>query len=89
MENLVGAHGGCRMVRALSETIWWMRVVWDHSYINHHVVSEVLVSRNEGIALLVFEAHTLSSPFVEAVEVLDGGDDRVGGVMGEDLNSHR
>ena len=77
------------MVRTLSETVWWMRVVWDYPDIYYHIVPEVFVSRDQCIALVILEAHALGSSLVEAVEVLDRGDDRVGGVMREDLDSHR
>lgn len=59
--------------------------------INDRVVTEVLVSADDGVALLIFKAHTRAACWggVEAVEVLDSRDDGLGGVMRVDLDPHR
>lgn len=58
--------------------------------IDDRVVAEILISANNGIALLILEAHARAAcgSRVEAVEVLDGGDDGLGGVMRVDLDPH-
>lgn len=68
-----------------------VRMLLNDSDVNHHVVAEVLVSRDQGIALLILEADSLGACWagVEAIEILDGCDDGVGGIMGIDLDSHR
>jgi len=55
----------------------------DNTHAYYHVAFEVLVSRNESVSVLIFETDALryAWPRVEAVEVLDRCDDRVGSVM--------
>jgi len=51
-----------------------------------HPFFEVLKACNESIVVSVFEAYSL--PLIQTVEVLDGSNDRLGTVMGEDIDSH-
>lgn len=54
------------------------------------VVAEVLVATNDSVALFILKTHagTPCLGRVETVEVLDGGDDRLGSVMWVDLHPH-
>jgi len=62
----------------------------DDSDVHRHALAEVLVPRNHGIVLFVFEADPLGDgrARVQAVEILDSGDYRVGRIMRVDLDSH-
>lgn len=53
-------------------------------------MSEIFVPSNEGCPFLVLEAHAQAAiwTWVEAIEVLDRGDNGIGGIMGVDVNSH-
>ena len=66
-----------------------LRVIGYDTNMYNHVVSEVLISSNQCIPLVVLKTDTLRSAFVEAVEILDGCNDRIGGIMREYLNPHR
>lgn len=59
--------------------------------VNDRVVAEVLISADDGVALLILKAHpgAACGSRVEAVEVLDGGNNGLGGVMRVDLDPHR
>lgn len=54
-----------------------------------HVVLEVFVSRDKGVAVAVLEAHTVALTVVDAVEVLNGRNDRFRGVVRPDVHPHR
>ena len=56
-----------------------------------HAIIEVLVAGDQGVgpAVLEGDAADAAGALVEAVEVLDGGDDGIGRVMGMDVDSHR
>lgn len=71
---------GARSGRAIADTD-----------INDRIVTEVLISADDGVALLILKAHARAAcgSWIEAVEVLDGGDNRFGGVMRVDLDPHR
>lgn len=58
--------------------------------IDNRVVAEVLVAANDGVTLVVLEAHARAAgrSRVQAIEVLDGGDDGLSCVVGVDLDSH-
>lgn len=61
-----------------------------YTNIDNRVVAKVLIAADDGVALLILEAHARAArgSRVETVEVLDGGDDGLGGVMGVDLDPH-
>jgi hypothetical protein len=63
----------------------------DNTHAYYHVAFEVLVPRNEGVSVLIFETDALryAWPRVEAVEVLHRCDDGVGGVMRVNGNAER
>lgn len=65
-----------------SVEIWTKRLV-DDAHPNYHVVGEVLISGDHGIAIFVFEANPLGDARarVETIEILDGCDDGIGGIM--------
>lgn len=58
--------------------------------IDNRVVTEVLVPTDDGITLIVLEADARAGcgGGIQAVEVLDSGDDGLSGVMRVDLNPH-
>lgn len=60
------------------------------THVHNRVVTEVLVAANDGVTLVVLEAHAraASRGGVQAIEVLDGGNDGLSGVVGEDLDPH-
>lgn len=62
-----------------------------NTHINNRVMAEVLVAANNGVSLVVLKAHTraASRSGVQAIEVLDGGNDGLSSIVGEDLDSHR
>lgn len=60
----------------------------DYSNIDGHVVSQVLISRNESDAMLVFEADTTRSAFINTVEIFDGCHNRISSIVRKDLDSH-
>lgn len=81
-------HLGQSMVGRLS--IWvGIAMARNDTHINGHVIPQVLVPRNKSVAILVFEAHAARRPFIDTVEIFNGRDDRVRGIMREDLYSHR
>lgn len=59
--------------------------------IDDRVVTKVLVTANDGVTLLILETHARAAcgSRIEAVEVLDSGDDGLSSVMRVDLNPHR
>lgn len=59
--------------------------------IHDRVVTEVLISANDSIALLILKAHARAArgSRVETIEILDGGDDGLRGVMRVNLDPHR
>lgn len=59
--------------------------------IDDRVVTEVLVTADDSITLLILKTHARAAcgSRIEAIEVLDGGDDRLRGVMRVYLNPHR
>jgi hypothetical protein len=70
---------------------WGRRWLIDDPNVYNHVVSEVFVLSDEGISLLILEAHAFGTggPSIEAIEILDRCDNRVGSIMREDLHTHR
>jgi hypothetical protein len=56
-------------------------------YIDDHLVGEVLISSDESIPVAILEAD--ASSLIQAIEVLDRCNDRVGGIVREDVHSHR
>ena len=64
-------HLGQSMIGRLPEGIG-IAMPRNDTYIDGHVVPQVLVPRNESIAVLIFEAHTAGCPFIDAVEIFDG-----------------
>lgn len=69
---------------------WSLRHLLDDADVDDHVVAEVLVAGDEGVALLVLKAHALGArrARVEAVEVLDRRHDGLGGVVRVDGDTH-
>ena len=65
-----------------------LRIVRDDTNIYNHVVLEIVITRDKSIAALVLETHAFGGSFVETVEVLDSGNDGVGGIMWEYLHPH-
>lgn len=63
-------------------------VYWDHSNVDCHIVSQVLVPRNEGGAMLVLETDAAGSTLIDAVEILYGGHNRISCIMRVYLNAH-
>lgn len=61
----------------------------DNPDIDGHVVSQVLVSRYEGDAVFILEADTTGGTIIDTVEILDGRDNRISGVVRVYLNTHR
>jgi hypothetical protein len=53
--------------------------------VDDHVVLEVLVACNQGVAGLVLKTHAVA--IVQAKEVFDGSDDGIGAVVREDVDS--
>ena len=66
-----------------------VRLNGDNPDVHGHVVPQIFVSGNKGDAALILKADTARSAVVDAVEVLDRCDNRVGGIMRVDLNTHR
>lgn len=86
----VAIHGWRRPVVARGKGTRRQRRLLNDADVDNHVAAEVLVARNHGVAGLVLEADALGACWarVQAVEVLDCGDDGVGGIMGVDLHTH-
>lgn len=78
---------GCRGVWRRGVCAGWFQ---DDPNVDDHAIVKVLVSGDEGVPLRILEADPFCSPgsLVEAIEVLDRRDDRIGGVMRIDLDSH-
>lgn len=96
MKTLIGVVGrlgtGTRgRVLVMSVDGWISGQLLIDPDVDGHVVMEVFISRDEGVALLILEAHALGPgrASIQAVEILYGCDDRLGVVMRVDLHSHR
>lgn len=77
--------------RTCQRTLWaWGRRTVPNTNIDDRIVSEVLVSADDGVAVLVLEADTGAACLgrIETVEVLDGGDDGLSGVVRVYLHPH-
>lgn len=61
----------------------------NHSNINSHVVSKILIPSDEGYATFILKANTAGGAIVDTVEVLHSGHNRVRGIVRVDLNPHR
>jgi hypothetical protein len=72
-----GDKRGSRLWRALNDP-----------YIDNHIVAEVLISCDEGVASIILEtdAFAAGGAGVETVKVLHRGDDRLGAIVWKDLN---
>lgn len=59
--------------------------------IDYRIVTKVLISADDGVALLILETHARAAcgSRIKTIEILDGGNDRLSGVMRVDLNPHR
>lgn len=57
------------------------------TYVDVHLIMEVLVPRDEGVSTIILEADTIGTT-IETIEVLDSTNDRLCGIVWEDLNSH-
>lgn len=79
----------CGVVGCLPIGIVWLRMIDDNSYVDRHVVSEVLISRNENVAVFVLEAKSTGSTLIETVEIFHCRDDRISGIVGEYLYFER
>ncbi len=66
-------------------------IVLDNANVDIHLISEVLVSSDEGVAMFVLKADTKGSTrtIVKTVEVLNGGDDGLCSIVLIYLYSHR
>ena len=73
------------MVGCLRIGVVWLRMIDDDSNVDGHVIPEILVSRNENVAVFVFKAESTRSTLIEAVEVFHGSDDGIGGVVWKNL----
>lgn len=60
----------------------------DDPNIYRHVVSQILIPCYEGGAMLILEADPAGSAVIDTVKILDGRDDRIGGIMRVDLDTH-
>ena len=62
-------------------------LILDNTNINVHLIVEVLVSSNEGIAIAVLETYT-SAALIEAVKVLHSSDDGVCSIVWKYVYTH-
>lgn len=88
----VGVGRGGRLLKVvLGVAVGGNGGFFNDTNVDDHVVAEVFVACDECGALVILEADALgASPTgVEAIKVLDSGDDGVSCVMGVDLHSHR
>ena len=60
----------------------------NHTDIDGHVISQVLIARNKGSAIFILETDPTGNAVIYAIEILDRSYNGVRGVVGEDLNSH-
>lgn len=53
-----------------------MRSLLDNSDIDYHVIPEIFVSRNEGVALVIFETYAFGTAWagIKSVKILDSRD---------------
>lgn len=72
------------------ESSWTMGRLLDNPDVDYHVVSEILISRNQSIALFVLETDSLRAGWarVQAIEILDRSDNGVRGIMRINLDTH-
>lgn len=61
-----------------------------NTHVYNRVVAEVLVAANDGVTLVVLEAHARAAGRrgVQAIEILDSGNNGLGGIVRVDLHSH-
>ena len=69
---------------------WVRRQLLKDSDVDDHIVVKVFISRDKGVAILVLKADAFGAgrASIQTVEILDGCDDGLGVVMGEDLHPH-
>jgi hypothetical protein len=63
----------------------WLRRAWDTADIDSGIVIEVVIRGDQGIASSILETDSIA--IVDAVEVLDGSNDRLSSVVGIDYYS--
>jgi hypothetical protein len=56
------------------------------SNVHHHFVYKVLITSDQGVAVFVLEAHTVT--VVKTIKVLYGSNDGVGAIVGVYVDSH-
>lgn len=89
-EAILGIEGlGARLARLSSVWTRSGRAIAD-SHVHNRVVPEVLIPSDDGVPMLVLEADAGAAcgARVQAIEVLDGGDDGLSGVVRVDLYPH-
>jgi hypothetical protein len=67
------------------------RRLFNDTYVDDHVISEILIACDECVAPLILETDAFRDrrARVQAVEILHGGDNRVCRIMRENLNTQR
>jgi hypothetical protein len=87
----IGQGGRARVIRRWTVCAWRWRWLVDDPHVYNHVVPEILVAGDEGIALLIFktDASGTRGTRIEAIEILHSCDYGVSGIVGEYLHTHR
>jgi hypothetical protein len=87
--TLIPIHWRVVVIHARVSKPFRVCMTWDDTNIDCHVVPQVFIPSDEGVSAVVFEAHTTGGSLIDTIKILDGGHDGIGGIMREDLDSHR